>query len=112
MSDLKELRVSPYENARKIMYLAKEILKSSEKINISATTNSAGIAARAAETLRRLGYITYDNVQTETIIENDRKRIKFVITVKKTNDFEKIYNENEEMKKKKDEERKAKEEKV
>ena len=39
------------------------------------------------------------------------KWIRFVITVKKTSDFEKIYNENEEMKKKKDEERKAREEK-
>ena len=48
-SDIKDLRVDQYDNARKIMYLAKEMLLSSEKINIKATTNSADIAARSAE---------------------------------------------------------------
>jgi hypothetical protein len=108
MSDIKDLRVGQYDNAKKIMYLAKEMLLASEKINISATTNSSPIAARAAETLQRLGYITYENIKTETFIERG-KRIRFVITIKKTSNFEKLYKENEEFKKKKDEERKAQE---
>ena len=111
MSDIKELRVAQYDTARKIMYLAKEMLLSSEKINISSTTNSAAIGARAAENLVRFGYVTYENVKTETIIENNRKRIRFVITIKKTPEFEKLYNENAELRKKKDEERKASENK-
>ncbi len=107
MSDIKDLRVAQYDNARKIMYLAKEMLLSSETINISSTTNSASIGARAAENLVRFGYVTYENIKTETIIENNRKRIRFVITIKKTPQFEKLYNENAELRKKKDEERKA-----
>ena len=109
MSDIKELRVAQYDNARKIMYLAKEMLLSSEKINISSTTNSAGIGARAAETLVRLGYVTYENIMTDTIIENNRKRTRFIVTIKKTPQFEKLYNENRELRKKKEEERKEKE---
>ena len=107
MSDIKDLRVAQYDNAPKIMYLAKEMLLSSEKINISSITNSASIGARAAENLVRFGYVTYENIKTETIIENNRKRIRFVITIKKTPQFEKLYKENEELRKKKDEERKA-----
>ena len=108
MTDLKDLRVGQYDNAKKIMYLAKEMLLSSEKINLSASTNSSPIASRAAETLQRLGYITYENIRTETYVDRG-KRIRFVITIKKTSNFEKLYKENEEFKKKKDEERKAQE---
>ena len=82
-SNIKDLRVTQFDNARKIMYLAKEMLLSSEKINISATTNSADIGARAAENLVRFGYVTYDDIKTETIIERERKRVRFVITIKK-----------------------------
>ena len=108
-SNIKDLRVTQFDNARKIMYLAKEMLLSTDKINISATTNSADIAARAAETLARFGYVTYDNIKTETIIERERKRVRFVITIKKTSNFEQLYKENEELRKKKEEERKANE---
>ena len=45
-SEIKELRVTHFDNGKKIMYLAKEFLLSSEVIYISGTTNSAGTAAR------------------------------------------------------------------
>lgn len=51
--------------------------------------------------------MTIENVQTLTIVENGRRIIKIVITVKKTSNFKKLYDENEEMKKKKMEERAA-----
>ena len=111
MSDIKELRVAQYDTARKIMYLAKEMLLPSEKINIISTTNSAGIGARAAETLVRLGYVTYENIRTDTIIENDRKKTRFIITIKKTPRFEQLYKENEEIRKKREEDKKANENK-
>ena len=111
MSDIKVLPVAQYENSRKIMYLAKEMLLSSEKINISSTTNSAGIGARAAETLVRLGYVTYENIRTDTIIENDRKKTRFIITIKKTPRYEQLYKENEEIRKKREEDKKANENK-
>ena len=110
-SEIKELRVAQYENAKKIMYLAKELLLSSNKINIIGTTNSADIAARAAENLVRLGYVKYENSQTETIIEHNRKITRLIITIIKTNEFDKLYKENEENKKKKEEERKKEDQK-
>ena len=111
-SEIKELRVTHFDNGKKIMYLAKEFLLSSEVIYISGTTNSAGTAARAAEGLVRFGYVTIENVKTETIIENGRKRTRFVVTIKKTKDFDKLYKENEEKRtKKKKKEKKNKKKK-
>jgi hypothetical protein len=74
-SNIKDLRVTQFDNARKIMYLAKEMLLSSEKINISATTNSADIGARAAENLVRFGYVTYDDIKTLVDNNNNNKMI-------------------------------------
>ena len=92
-SELKSLRVDQYDNNKKAMYLAKELLLSNEKINVIGGTNSAGTAARAAETLVRLGYVTYENVRTETLIEGNKRRTRFVITIKKTANFDKLYKE-------------------
>ena len=107
MEARKELRVSQYNSYKKVIFEAKEYLLSIDSIDITGGTNSSGIAARAVEYLVRLGYVTIENVQTLTIVENGRRIIKIVITVKKTSNFKKLYDENEEMKKKKMEERAA-----
>lgn len=107
--EIKEVRVGQYDNYKKVMYLTKEMLLNTDKINIAAGTNSAGIAAVAAETLARLGYITYDYVKTETIIDHEKRRIRFIVAVKKTSNFNKLYKENEENRKKKEAERLTKE---
>ena len=104
-SEIKEYKVEEYDNAKRVMYLVKEILKSSDKINIIANTNSSPIGTRAAETLARLGYVTFENVQTLTEVKNDRRSIRLIITLKKTANFEKLYKENEQERKKKQEER-------
>ena len=104
-TDIKELYVSEYETGKKVMYLAKELLIANEKINITATTNSSATASRAAETLVRLGYVTFDNIQTLTEIRNDRRSIKLIITLKKTANFQKLYDENQQFKKEKEAER-------
>ena len=83
------------------MYLAKEFLLSSNKINIIGTTNSADIAARTAENLVRLGYVKYENTRTETVIDSNKKITRLIITIVKTDDFDKLYKENEENKNKK-----------
>ena len=107
-SELKSLRVDQYDNNKKAMYLAKELLLSNEKINVIGGTNSAGTAARAAETLVRLGYVTYENVRTETLIEGNKRRTRFVITIKKSANFAKLYKENVEVRKQKEAEREKK----
>ena len=104
-TDIKELFVSEYESGKKVMYLAKELLIPNEKINIISGTNSSSIASRAAETLVRLGYVTFDNIQTLTEIRNDRRSIKLIITLKKTANFQKLYDENQQFKKEKEAER-------
>ena len=104
-SEIKELHVAEYEHGKKVMYFAKDMLRSSEKLNIVATTRSSAVASRAAETLVRLGYVTFENIQTLTEIKNDRRSIKLIITLKKTSNFQKLYEENEKFKKEKELER-------
>ena len=103
--EIKELIVDEYEHPKKVMYLAKELLISSEKLNLIASTNSSPTATRAAETLVRLGYVTFDNIQTLTEIKNDRRVIRLIITLKKTANFNKLYEENQKYKKEREEER-------
>ena len=101
----KELKVEEYDNAKKVMYLAKELLLNGEKMNLIGTTKSSPIATRAAETLVRLGYVTFDNIQTLTDVRNDRRSIKLIITLKKTSNFDKLYKENQEERKKREAEK-------
>ena len=109
MEEIGEIRVEEYDHAKKIMYLAKEMLLNKERINIIAGTNSSPIATKAAQNLVRFGYVTFENIQTLTEVKNDRRFIKLIITIKKTSDFKKIYDANKEEVKKKQEERQAKE---
>ena len=81
-SDIKQLPVSVHDNHKRVMFLAKEMLSSEEKLNLVASTNSAPVATRAAESLVRFGYVTFENIQTVTEIQEGR-RIKLIITLKK-----------------------------
>ena len=100
-SEIKEYKVDQFDNTKKVMYLVKELLISSDRINIVAGTTSSHVGTRAAETLVRLGYVTFENIQTLTEVRNDRRNIKLIITLKKTGDFDRLYKENEEVRKKK-----------
>ncbi len=88
-----------------------ELEKEKEKLDlfIEEINKQFGKLIEKDET-KQYGYVTYDDIKTETIIERERKRVRFVITIKKTSNFEQLYKENEELRKKKEEERKAKEE--
>ena len=105
-TEIKELPVAEYEHGKKVMYFAKDMLLANEKLNLVANTKSAPVASRAAETLARLGYVTFDGIQTLTEIKNGRRAIKLIITLKKTENFQKLYDENQEFKKQKEQERK------
>ena len=105
MSEIPEIRVEEYYHARKVMHLAKESLFSNEKVNLISGTNTSPIASRAAESLVRFGYVTIENIQTLTEVKNDRRNIKLIITLKKTSDFQKIYDENKKEISKREEER-------
>ena len=110
MSDIKELQVDSREFFSKSMYQFKDCLKANKKIKIVANTLNTNQAARLAETLRRLGYIEFDDIQTETVIRNDSRQVRLIITVHVTSDFDKLYQEHEAERKEKIEERKKAEE--
>jgi hypothetical protein len=96
----KELRINSAENSKRVMYLVKEFLVSNDYVDIVSGTNGAPVSVRAAESLARLGYITYDSVKTDTTLANNRRRTKLIIRVRKTKDFKLLYDENEEIRKK------------
>ena len=68
-----ELRISSYGSPQKAMYQIKEFLLQKETADISSGTSSSGTAARAIETLKRLGYITVQNVKTLKLIQENMK---------------------------------------
>jgi len=98
--EIKEFRVEAGENAKRIMYLAKEFLVNNDRIEVVSGTNTAVVAARAAENLVRLNYVSYEDLKTETSVNNNRRRTRLVIRLKKTSEFNKLYQENEANRKK------------
>ena len=106
MTDIKEFPVDSRDFFSKTMYLAKEFLNNEKKIKIVASTVSASYAARLAETLKRFGYVEFDDIQTETLIREGRRQTRMVITVHVTSEFDKLYKESLEERKKREEERK------
>jgi len=109
-TEIKELRVNANENSKRIMYLIKEFLTNSDVLDVVSGTNGAPVSARAVESLVRLKYVTYEDIRTETSISEGRRRTRFVIRLKKTSDFQKLFDENEANRKKAIEEREKKQE--
>ena len=104
-----ELQVSQYDSSRKIMFLIKELLLKNNKIVVKASRKSTDNAAKACQALVRFGYVEYSDIKTETNVEKDRRIILILITLTKTKDFDRLYKENEELRKKRAEERKKEE---
>jgi hypothetical protein len=107
---IKEIRVNPSQDAKQVMYLTKEFLLNNNVVDLASGTQGAPVATRAADTLVRLNYVTYESVRTETTVINDRRRTRLVIRLRKGKDFQKLYAENEERRKKNEEERKKRDE--
>ena len=107
---IKEIRVIGTQDAKQVMYLTKEFLLNNNIVDIASGTQGAPVATRAADTLVRLNFVSYDSVRTETTVINDRRRTRLVIRLRKGKDFQKLYSENEEKRKKNEEERKKRDE--
>jgi hypothetical protein len=93
-----EIKVLPIDNSKKVMYNAKNLLAKYDVIELTAGTGGSPVAVRAAESLVRLGYVTYDSIKTDTILSNSgRRRTKLSIKLLKTQDYLKLFEENEEI---------------
>jgi hypothetical protein len=93
----KELRINSNENSKRVMYLIKEYLLNNDYVELVSGTGGAPVSVRASESLVRLGYVTYECVRTDTTLVNNRRRTKFIVRIRRTEDFKKLYDENEEI---------------
>ena len=103
--EIKEFFVDSRIFFSKSLFLVKEFLNTNKKLKIVANTNNAGYASKLAEYLRRLGFVEFDNIQTETLIRDGRRQTRMIFIVHVTKDFDKLYKESLEEKKKRNDER-------
>jgi hypothetical protein len=95
-----EFIVNPSDNFKKSMFHIKQILKERNELTIKSGVYGSFVATRVCENLLRLNYVTIANISTSTTVINDKRRISLNILIKKTKDFDKLYEENEEKRKK------------
>ena len=100
-----QLGVGGQTTTRTVVYEAKKLLLTQESIEVYSGTYGAQTVAQACEQLVRLGYVTVEDVRSETNIIEGSRRIKFVMKLRKTADFQKLFDENEANRKTKQEER-------
>ena len=99
--DKKEIRVNVTDNTKRVMYLIKEFLLNNDYVNLISGTGGAPISVRAAESLVRLGYVHYELIKTDTVLnQKERRKTKLLVKLRKNNDFKALYDENEEIRKK------------
>ena len=100
-----QLGVGGNTTSRTVIYEAKKLLLTQESIEVYSGTYGAQTVAQACEQLVRLKYVTVNDVRSETNIVEGSRRIKFVMKLQKTADFQKLYDENEANRKARQEER-------
>ena len=110
-SKLETVNLSFNRPAKWYMYIVKQVLKAKETVDIRARPLGAAQVVRVAEALKRLGYITYVKYWTTTTVTDGRLQRYIIVTVKKTKDFQKLYDEREAERKKNMEEQEKKAEK-
>ena len=110
-AELDKVNLSFNRPAKWYMYVVKQALKSKEQVDIRARPLGAAQVVRVAEALKRLGYITYVKYMTTTTVTDGRLQRYIVVTVKKTKDFQKLYDEREAERKKNMEEQEKKDKK-
>ena len=82
------------------MYFIKLVLKTRENIDIRARPLGAAKAIRIVEALKRLGYISYIKYYTTTLVIDGKLQRYIIVNVKKTKDFQKLFDEREAERKK------------
>ena len=94
-SKLEAVTLSFNRPAKWYMYVVKQVLKTRDTVDIKARPLGAAQVVRVAEALKRLGYITYVKYYTTTVITAGRLQRFIIVNVKKTPNFQKLYDERE-----------------
>ena len=94
-SKLDTVTLSFNRPAKWYMYVVKQVLKSRDSCDIRARPLGAAQVVRVAEALKRLGYITYEKYYTSTVIDKERLQRFITVKVKKTKDFQKLFDQRE-----------------
>ena len=94
-SKLEAVTLSFNRPAKWYMYVVKQVLKTRDTVDIKARPVGAAQVVRVAEALKRLGYITYVKYYTTTVITAGRLQRFIIVNVKKTPNFQKLYDERE-----------------
>ena len=94
-SKLDTVTLSYSRPAKWYMYVVKQVLKTRDSCDIRARPLGAAQVVRVAEALKRLGYITYEKYYTSTVVDKERLQRFITVKVKKTKDFQKLYDQRE-----------------
>ncbi len=94
-SKLDTVNVSFKRPAKWYMYVVKRVLVHKQSIDIKARPSAAAQVVRVCEALKRLGYLSYGNYYTTSSVEEKGLQRFLVVNVKKTKEFDKLYNERE-----------------
>ena len=95
-SQLETVTISLNRPAKWYMYIVKKVLKARGTVNIRARPSAAGQAIRVAEALNRLKYVEYNGYFTTTLETPNKNLVRFFnISVRKTKDFDRLFDERE-----------------
>ena len=92
---LENVNISFYKPVKWYMYVIKQVLKNRESVDIRSRPLAASKSIKVVKALKRLGYISYVKYYTTTIIKNGRLQRYFIVNVKKTKEFQKLFDERE-----------------
>lgn len=80
---------------KKAMYLVKTALKEKGDLTLITSVHNSLNLIRLAENLERLNYIKIQGIETRTVVVDERRKVNLKVVVKKTSDFDTLYEENE-----------------
>lgn len=96
-SKLETVTISDRRPTRWYMYIVKRVLKERGTVDIRARPLAVAQCIRVCEGLKKLGYIDYVRYHSTTLESINQNLVRFfVVSVKKTANFEKLYAQREE----------------
>jgi len=102
---MSDLYVKHDDQHKRVLFLVKELLKERNDINVISGYLGASTVSRVCSTLVNLNYASYSGIQTRTEVNNGKRRTSLIVKIAKTKDFDKLYADNLEKRKKYQEER-------